>query len=509
MNIQTSEITKVFGGVTALNAVNFFCKSGEIHGLLGENGAGKTTLMNIVYGLYKPTSGKVYVNGNEIKLNSPSDAIRLGIGMVHQQSTLVAEFNAYENIILGSSKALTKDKNQVIENISELCKSYGLDFPLFTEVGFLEIGIRQKIEIIRAIFRGAKTLILDEPTTTLTESEFEKLKESLGILAKNGMTIVLITHKIREIFGICERITVLRHGILQGSVDVKKVTQEECIKLMFEDQSIQVNSAALPVVNYAPTERSPKPILELTNLSTKPGLYTPGISNIDMKLYGGEILGIAGISGNGQKELVEAIFVPNTWISGDIKIHGKSIKKLSTEQVFNLGISYTPEDRIKEGIIPNKSLSQNVLLQHYGSKDFRSYGYFVNWDAVKRATIDVIQEYKVSTPDENFEIRRLSGGNIQKVVLGRALIKKASVLVTHNPTFGIDVSTVDFIFRKLIEIRNNGGAVLFVNEDLDELINICDRIAVINAGRIISVIQHKDFNKLEIGSLMIKGENPG
>ena len=505
MEISTVEISKIFGSVEALNKVDFRCKEGQIHGLLGENGAGKTTLMNIVYGLYQPTSGEVRINNVAVKLHSPADAIRHGIGMVHQQSTLVAEFNAFENIILGSKNKQLKDTEETKKRISSLSETYGMEFPLYTEVGLLEIGVRQKIEIIRAIFRGAKTLILDEPTTTLTEKEFEQLKQSLVKLAKQGMTIILITHKIREVFGICDQITILRNGKLQGTLDVKKATQEECIKMMFGDQEINVNSSALPVVQYKPAKHSDSPKIVISKLHSKSSQYSPGVVDSNLEVFGGEILGIAGISGNGQKELVDAIFNPDTWISGDIQIEGNSIKNLTTEEVFSLGVSYTPEDRIKEGILPHQSLTKNVLLHHYANKDFQRNGFFVNWDSVSQATNWVIREFKVSTPGEKIEIQRLSGGNIQKMMLGRALISKAKVLVVHNPTFGIDVSTVDFIFKKLISIRDDGGAVIFVNEDLDELIDICDRIAVMYNGRIVSTLTRDKFDKFVIGSLMIKG----
>lgn len=503
MEITTIGISKNFGSVKALENVNFNSKAGEIHGLLGENGAGKTTLMNIVYGLYQPTEGEILIDGSHVKFNSPADGIKAGIGMVHQQSTLVAEFTALENIVLGHPRIRLKDLAEIKEKIKDLSSTYGMFFPLNTEVGLLDIGVKQKIEIIRAIFRGANTLILDEPTTTLTEIEFEKLKESLIMLAKQDKTIILITHKIREVFGICDQITVLRNGKLQSSFNVKDITQKDCINAMFGNEDIEVNSASLPILDYKPAKRTLNPILKIDHLKTKISQHCYELNDINLEVYGGEILGLAGISGNGQKELVDALFKSYTWLDGDIKIDGESIRNLSTVKIFNLGVSFTPEDRIKEGIIPNKSLTKNVFLHHYANRKFLLNRYFINWEAVSKSTRKIIQEYNVATPNEEIEIRRLSGGNIQKMVLGRALLDRTRILITHNPTFGVDISTVDFIFNNLIAIRDNGGAIFFINEDLDELMCVCDRIAVINSGRIISIFNRKEFDKYEIGAMMI------
>jgi len=501
--LSAVKVRKSFGSLVALDDVDFSVRRGEIHGLLGENGAGKSTLMNILYGLYQPTSGEIFIEGNPVKLRSPADSIKLGIGMVHQQSTLVPAFNAVENIVIGTDSRRL-DFEEEAKKIQGLSEQYGMGFPLRTRVGELEVGVRQKIEIVRALYRNAKILILDEPTTFLVESEFEQLKTSLRALAGQGLAVILITHKIREVLSSCTVATVLRKGKIQGVLAIQEASKEKLVKLMFLDQSIEVTDSALPKMEMASLDRSEKPVLQFLDVYTKASDRSPGLKGINLEVYGGEILGVAGVSG--QKDMAEAIVHPENILRGEILFKGKSIKNFSTVEVFEAGVAYTPEDRVKEAILPSGNIVYNVFLPHHGEKTFRAKGLLVDWEKVVRVSEKVIRDFHVLTPGPKTEIRRLSGGNIQKVILGRALFHPIELLITHNPSSGLDLSTVEFIFKKLLAIRNEGGAVLFLNEDLDELMLISDRIVIIHGGRLMGVRNRAEADKVEIGSLMVEGE---
>ena len=504
--VELKNIRKVFGKTIALDNVNFSVKKREIHGLLGENGAGKSTLMNILYGLYSPDQGEIYLDNKKVKIHSPHDSINLGVGMVHQVSTLVPEFTAIENIILGTSgnkfKFSTKKEK---EKIRKMMKEFGLIFPLDVKTKELSSGIKQKIEIVRALYRDAQLLILDEPTTSLVESEFRQLLKSLKLLVKKGLTVIFITHKIKEIMEACDSVTVLRKGKVQDTIEKKKLNKEKLVKLMFMEKDIEVTENALPKVELPPIERSKKPICVVKNIEVKGREKNLGLRNISFNIYGGEILGVASVSGNGEKELANVMINPSFLNHGDILINGESIKNLPTTSVFGKGISYVPEDRLKDGVLPEGSIEQNILLGHQEEKRFLKRNIFIDWCDVKKAARKVIQDYNVNTPSEKLEIQRLSGGNIQKVILGRALVNPVNFLVAHNPTSGLDVSTVEFIFNKLVEIRNNGGAVLWINEDLDELIILSDRIAVLHKGELKGIFKRSKFDKYKIGLLMIGG----
>lgn len=505
--VELKNIRKVFGPVVALDNVNFSVLKGEIHGLLGENGAGKSTLMNILYGLYSPDKGDIFIEGKKVKINSPFDSIRLGVGMVHQISTLVPQFDAIENIILGTEKDKYRLKIETEkEKIIKLSNDLGLNFPLEIKVKDLSAGMKQKIEIVRALFRGAKLLILDEPTTSLVESEFRDLLKTLKSLVKKGVTIIFITHKMREVLEACDRVTILRRGKVQGTLTKEDMTTDNIVKMMFIEKDIKVTESALPKVDLPPSKKSEKPILILKNIFVESTEKSVGLNDISFELFGGEIVGVASVSGNGEKELAEVIINPKKIQSGEIFIDGEKINDLSTLDVFSKGIFYTPEDRIKEAILPDGNLKENILLGHHSEDRFLSKKLFVKWDDAKNITLDIIKKFNVYAPNEDIVIRRLSGGNIQKVIMGRAFVNPIKILVTHNPTSGLDVSTVEFIFKKLVETRNNGSGILWIGEDLDELMILSDRIIVLYKGQIKGIFNRKDFDKYKIGLLMIGGE---
>src|SRR6056297_1884620 len=504
--LETKNISKSFGSVQALDKVNFDLNEGEIHGLLGENGAGKSTLMNILYGLYKEDEGEIYIRGEKVDFKSPLDSIQKGIGMIHQSSTLVPEFTALENLILGTEgNKMSLELKDAEEKILKTQEDFGLKFPLNTKVKNLPAGIKQKVEIIRAIYRGANILILDEPTTSLVEDEFEQLLKSLRLMVDEGVTIVFITHKIREVLQACDRASVLTDGVMQGTLDTTKASKEDLVNLMFQNQEIDITDSALPVIDLPEVKQTEKPILSLKNLSAKSKEKDgTDLKSINFDIDGGEILGIAGISGNGQKELAEVLIDPNNITEGEIILSGEKINGMTTNQIFDRNVFYIPEDRKKEGILGLGNIKDNVLLGHQHEKRFQSNG-LIRWDKVKSQTKEVIDEYKVKTPDEKQQIGKLSGGNIQRVIIGRALINELDLLVTHSPTAGLDMASVEFVFNRLVELRSKGAAVLYINEDLDELMQVSDRIGVIHEGELVDIFKQDEFDKYEIGSKMIGG----
>ncbi len=505
--VSLQGVSKGFGEVVALDNVDFSVREGEIHGLLGENGAGKSTLMKILYGLYAPDQGVITMDGSTVQISSPYDSIQLGIGMVHQVSTLVPEFTALENIILGTKgEAFGLPLERERNHIRELSKEYGLTFPLDVKIVELSAGIKQKVEIVRALYRGAKLLILDEPTTSLVESEFQQLLESLQAFVKRGVTVIFITHKIREVMMACQTATVLRKGKVQGQLAQEEMSQEKLVKLMFIEKDIEVNESALPTVSVPQMERSESPVLSMRNVNVIGGEETSGLTDISLDVYGGEIVGVAAVSGNGEKEIAEVVVQPREIASGDIEVNGRSIAGLSTLQVFSRSVSYTPEDRNQEGILSDGSITENILLGHHAEERFCKGNTFISWPAVRKATEQAIADYNIATPSADLSVRRLSGGNVQKTIIARAFLSTPRLLVTHNPTSGLDISTVEFIFNRLVEMRSRGAAILWVNEDLDELMIVSDRIAVLHGGKLRGMFTRDEFDKYKIGLLMLGGE---
>ncbi|NMA92565.1 MAG: ABC transporter ATP-binding protein [Firmicutes bacterium] len=503
--IELNGIKKVFGEVVALDDVDFSVRQGTFHGLLGENGAGKSTLMNILYGLYQPDEGEIRVLGKPVKISSPYDSIKQGIGMVHQSSTLVPEFTAVENVMLGIkgdpfSLPLKSEAGKIKETVDEL----GFDFPLDVKVKNFPAGIRQKIEIVRAIYRGARLLILDEPTTSLVESEFQQLLSTLRTLVAEELTVIFITHKIREVMTACDEVTVLKKGKLQGIIHQEEMTKEGLVKLMFMERDIEITEMALPKIELPPARLSAEPLCEIKEVTTR-GTETTSLKKVNLDIYGGEIFGIAAVTGNGEKELARCITNTQLLTGGDIRIEGKSIVDLPPIQVFGEGVFHTPEDRMVEGILPDGSIRENILLGHHAEKQFSSKNLFIDWARVKKASDKIIKEYEVKAPNDELEIRRLSGGNIQRVIIGRAFLNPIKLLVTHNPTSGLDIASVEFIFNKLVELRSSGSAILWVNEDLDELMILCDRIGVLFNGELTGIFSRAEFDKYQIGLLMIGG----
>lgn len=504
--VRLEGITKSFGEVAALAGCDFLVKKGEIHGLLGENGAGKSTLMNVLYGLYQPDSGSIFINNKEVKIRSPYDSICNGIGMVHQLSTLVPDFNAVENIILSSrDRGLTFSPDKERKKIETLAREFGFVFPLNVKVRELPAGIKQKIEIVRSLYQGAGLLILDEPTTSLVESEFQQLLKSLQYLVEGGVSVIFITHKMREVMAACNVVTVLKGGRVQGTLGRSEMSKERLVNLMFMEKDIKVTESALPKIELPVLEKSETIVCSVRDVNVAGGEKTPGLKGINLDIYGGEIFGVASVTGNGESDLAACLTNPLIIESGDILIKGKSVKNYDTLSLFREGVFYTPSDRVKEGILPVGSIKENILLGHHSEKRFTKSGLFIDWDEAKKAAQQVVDDYNVATPHHDLEIRRLSGGNIQRIIIGRALLSPISLLITHNPTAGLDISSVEFVFQQMIAVRERGSAVVYINEDLDELMLVSDRIGVLCKGELRAVFTREEFDKYRIGLLMIGG----
>ncbi len=505
--ILMKNIRKRFGNVIALDGVTLDIKKGEVLGLLGENGAGKTTLMNILYGLYRADSGEIFIYGKKVKITSPRDGIKHGIFMVHQHFKLISNFTALENIIIGTaslSKALKPMKpDYAREKIEELMKKFSLYVDLDAKIRDLPIGVQQRVEILKALFRGAKLLILDEPTTNLTPQEVDVLLKSLREMVQSGLSVVFITHKIHEAKAVADRITVLRAGKVIGTLPANKADDATLVRMMVGEKITIENSILFKGIKASiiSAEAKGRPLLVVKNLYVTDELGMEVLKNISLEVKGGEILGIAGVAGNGQRELVEAIVGIRKPIKGKVIIKGIDVTNLPPSKIFSLGVSYVPEDRLNDGILPTLSVAENIILGFH--KLFtKSNKVLLNLREIRKVARESIKKFDIKAPHELSIAGRLSGGNIQKLMIARALLRKPVVLIAHNMTRGLDVATTEFVLRELLRLKRMGSAILFVSEDLEELMLISDRISVMYRGEIVGNIPRERFDKYEIGKLM-------
>jgi len=497
--IQTLEmkgISKSFANVQANKDVDLTIRAGEILGLLGENGAGKTTLMNILYGLYLPDEGEVRVNGEPVRLRSPKDSMRVGIGMIHQHFMLVEKHSVLENIALGYENAPFFFPQRVLRSrIQELSGQYGLDVEPDKPIWELSAGEQQRVEIVKALSRNADLLIMDEPTSVLTPQEAEELFEILRNMAHEGHSVILISHKLEEIMSICNRVMVLRKGRLTGEADIRDVDKGKLAVMMIGRQI----AAAYPKAEVEPGT----PVLEVEDLDVNSSRGIPAVRNLSLTVRSHEILGIAGVSGNGQQELVETITGLREPLSGSIRMNGKKMNHADARTAHTLGITHVPEERIKYGIVANLLLYENAVLKRHRDAPFS------NWLQMKYAVIkdhagELVNGFNVDTPSINIQVKNLSGGNIQKLILGREISGGPDLLVAAHPTYGLDVGATEYVRRQIIKLRDEGGAVLLVSEDLDELFMVCDRIAVMYEGRFMGEV-HPDTCTIEEVGLMMAG----
>ncbi|CEW74391.1 ABC transporter ATP-binding protein [Streptococcus pneumoniae] len=496
--IEMRDITKVFGGFVANDKINLHLRKGEIHALLGENGAGKSTLMNMLAGLLEPTSGEIAVNGQVVNLDSPSKAASLGIGMVHQHFMLVEAFTVAENIILGSE--LTKngvlDIAGASKEIKALSERYGLAVDPSAKVADISVGAQQRVEILKTLYRGADILIFDEPTAVLTPSEIDELMAIMKNLVKEGKSIILITHKLDEIRAVSDRVTVIRRGKSIETVEIAGATNADLAEMMVGRS-----------VSFKTEKQASKPkevVLSIKDLVVNENRGVPAVKNLSLDVRAGEIVGIAGIDGNGQSELIQAIIGLRKVESGSIELKGDSIVGLHPRQITELSVGHVPEDRHRDGLILEMMISENIALQTYYKEPHSKNG-ILNYSNITSYAKKLMEEFDVRAASELVPAAALSGGNQQKAIIAREIDRDPDLLIVSQPTRGLDVGAIEYIHKRLIEERDNGKAVLVVSFELDEILNVSDRIAVIHDGKIQGIVSPETTNKQELGVLMAGG----
>ncbi len=492
--LELRNIVKRFGDVIANDHVNLEVRKGEIHGLLGENGAGKTTLMNVLYGIYQPDEGEIIFEGKKVRFKSPKDAISAGIGMVHQHFMLVPRMNVLQNLVLGyrtPSDPLV-DVRWVEEKVRKLSRRYGIDIALYEVVMNLSVGEEQRVEILKALFRDVKLLILDEPTAVLTPKEVETLFSALKAMTKSGLTIIFITHKLKEALSVTDRITVLRKGKNVGTVETKKTNERELARMMVGREVVM--DIQKPKIEFG------SEILKVQDLWVKDDRGQDAVKGVSFSIRSGEIFGIAGVSGNGQKELEEAIAGLRKPFKGKIALDGEDITNLGV--AGRKDIAYIPEDRIGVGLAPSLSVMENLFM-----KDFKNFkkGLTLDFKSMEEEARKLIEEFSVKTPSVHAPASTLSGGNIQRLILAREFSRNPKVIIASQPTRGLDVAGIDYVRRRLIESAEKGCAVLLISEDLDEIFQLSDRIAVMYEGEIRGIIPREKADYETVGYLMAGG----
>lgn len=494
--VEMLNIRKEFPGIVANDNITLRLKKGEVHALLGENGAGKSTLMSILFGMYQPESGSIKVRGKEVKITNPNVANDLGIGMVHQHFKLVSNFTVTENIVLGCEpkKGLVIDIKTAANRISELSKRYGLNVDPYAKIEDISVGMQQRVEILKMLYRNAEVLILDEPTAVLTPHEIEELMKIMKNLIKEGKSIIIITHKLKEIKTVADKCTVIRRGKYIGTVDVKDTSQEEMAEMMVGRKvSFKVHKEEGKLGDV---------VLEVKDLNVMSNKKVLGLKNFSIEVHAGEVLGIAGVEGNGQSELVEAITGIRKAESGKIIFKNTDITNTNIRSRINSGIAHIPEDRQKRGLVLDYTMEDNIVLEVYNRKPFSKRG-LLNRKAIREYANKIIETFDVRSGEGGISIARsLSGGNQQKAIIGREIELNPDLLIAVQPTRGLDVGSIEYIHKRLIAERDNGKAVLLVSLELDEILNLSDRIAIVNNGELIGVVNGSETNENEVGLMM-------
>lgn len=498
--IRMKGIVKRFGNFTANDHINLTVHKGEVHAILGENGAGKSTLMNVLYGIYQPNEGSIEIDGKPVKINGPEEAIKLGIGMVHQHFMLIQPFTVTENIILGSEprKGLVVDKASAREKIMELSERYGLKVDPDAKVEDISVGMQQRVEILKVLYRGARHLILDEPTSSLTPQEITELMEIIKNLTKDGKSVILITHKLKEITEAADFCTIIRQGKYIDTVEVDQVDENRLAEMMVgRNVEFKVDKK-----EQAPGEV----VLDVENLHAKDYRGVDILNGLNLKVHKGEIVGLAGVDGNGQSELVEILTGLMKAESGKITVEGKDIFNKKPKEIFDDGVSSIPEDRQKHGLVMDFTVAENMILQNYDKPQFSKHG-ILNRSAISKFTNQLIDKFDIRPRGcENRLARQLSGGNQQKVIIAREVTNDKVLLIAMNPTRGLDVGAIEFVHKYLVEQRNKGRAVLLVSFELDEIMSLSDRIDVIFDGKIEGSVKGSEADEKQLGIMMAGGK---
>jgi simple sugar transport system ATP-binding protein len=494
-HMEMKGITKRFPGVLANDSVDFDVRTGEVHALLGENGAGKSTLMKVLYGMYAPDEGEIWLNGQLASIHSPTDAIELGIGMIHQHFMLVDTLTVAENVALGlpSSRGPLTDLDRVTKRIVELGEIYGLRVDPNAYIWQLAVGQKQRVEILKALYRGAALLILDEPTAVLTPQEVDEFFATLRQMVSDGHAVIFISHKLHEVLAISNRVTVLRDGKRVDSCDTAGCTKADLARMM-------VGREVIMKPDRATLERG-QVRLALKDLQALDDREMPALRGVDLDLHGGEILGLAGVSGNGQRELAEVITGLRPITQGQIMLEGKAITGFRPGPITEQHLSYIPEERMKDGMIQEFSVAENMILRDFGREPFSRRG-FLLLRTIAGFADKLIQRFQIKTPSRDTPAKSLSGGNIQKAVVARELAREPHVLVAAQPTRGVDIGATEYIHALLLEQRYKGTAILLISEDLDEIMALSDRIAVIYEGQIMGIVDGREATPEQLGLLM-------
>lgn len=493
--LEMRHITKRFGSVVANEDVNLKIEKGEVHALLGENGAGKSTLMNCLYGMYDSYEGEIFYNGKKVTIHDPKDAIALGIGMVHQHFMLIPALTVIENVILGlkENKAVL-DLQAAASKFTELGKKYNMEIDPWAKVEQLSVGQQQRLEILKALYRGCQLLILDEPTAVLTPSEVDSLFEMMKKLTSEGHTVIFISHKLNEIMKICDHCTVLRRGKIAATVAIKEVKSREELATLMVGKEVKLT-----------TEMKPPKLLEerlvVENLCCNNDRGVQALHDVNFRLRGGEILGICGVDGNGQSELVQCITGLREVTSGKVSINGKETTSLGARDILKLNVSHIPEDRHKFGMVGPMNIEENMTLISYKENLYSKKG-FLNWKWIGKHSQEICDTYQVKTPDVKELAQNLSGGNQQKFVVGRELERIPQLLIAVHPSRGLDIGATKYIQSQIVAQRDAGTAVLMVSTELDELIELSDRILVMFAGKVMGIVDRKDASRETLGPLM-------
>lgn len=498
--ISMKDIVKKFGDFVANDHINLTVHKGEVHAILGENGAGKSTLMNVLCGLYKPTSGQIFINGKEVQFSSPKNAIDMGIGMVHQHFMLIQPFTVTDNIILGvePTKGLVVDKKTAREKVMELSERYAMKVDPDARIEDISVGMQQRVEILKVLYRGADTLILDEPTASLTPQEIEGLMEIISNLTADGKSVILITHKLKEITACSDYCTIIRQGKYIDTVKVDGVNENELAAMMVGRE-----------VNFRVEKKEQEPgevVLDVKNLHAKDYRDVEIVKGLNLQVRRGEIVGLAGVDGNGQTELVEVLTGLRKGESGGVKVLGKDLFNKSPHDTFEGGISSIPADRQKHGLILEFSNEDNLILQHFEEEPFARKG-ILNRKAIREHATELIEKFDIRPRGcEEAPSGTLSGGNQQKVIIAREVTNDKDLLIAVNPTRGLDVGAIEFVHKYLVEQRNKNRAVLLVSFELDEIMSLSDRIEVIFDGQITGSVPGKDADEKELGFMMAGGK---